>query len=64
MADYEIWLFKADGSLSMILVVVAINALDAGAQALLMLKDGMVRPEIWTGLTFVETVYIDGIIPN
>jgi hypothetical protein len=64
MADYEIRLFKADGSLSIILVLVAIGAFDARAQALVMLKEGMARAEIWTGITFVETVYIDDIIPN
>jgi hypothetical protein len=41
MADYEIRLYKADGSLSIILVIVAIGALDARAQAFAMMKEAL-----------------------
>ena len=64
MADYEIRLYKTDGSLSIILVIVAIGALDARAQAFAMMKDGIVSAEIWTGLTLVEVIHLDGTLPN
>jgi len=56
MSDYEIRLFKADGTLSIVMIVVAINSENAAQQAFPMLEDGIVKAEIWSGLDLVEVV--------
>jgi len=55
-SDYEIRLFKADGTLSIMMVVIAIDSADAASQAIPMLKDDIVKAEFWSGLDLVEVI--------
>jgi hypothetical protein len=56
MSDYEIRLFKRDGSLSIIMAVVANGPSDARNQAWATLTDDIVKAEIWSGLDYFETI--------
>jgi hypothetical protein len=58
MTDYEIRLFKADGTLSLVMMIVANGKADARFQAGAMLKGGVVKAEIWSGLDFNEVVVL------
>ena len=55
--EYEIQLFKSDGSLSIIMTVAAIGPHDAKIQATKMLQAGIDYAIIWQGLVEVGTVH-------
>jgi hypothetical protein len=56
MSDYAIRLFKRDGSLSIIMAVVANGSSEASDQAWAMLTDGVAKAEIWSGDDHIETI--------
>jgi hypothetical protein len=57
MEDYELRLFKADGALSVVMVTAAEGEHDAELQAVAMLKDDVVRAEIWSeGLLVLRAI--------
>jgi hypothetical protein len=49
MTDYEVGLFKSDGTLSIVMAISALGDVDAKVQAVAMLKAGITRAEIWRG---------------
>ena len=58
--DCEIRLYKTGGRLSIIMSIVAIDLADARSQAIEMLKADILEAEIWTDLTLVDTVGLEG----
>lgn len=60
MMDCEIRLYKTGGRLSIIMSIVAIDLADARSQAIEMLKADILEAEIWTDLTLVDTVGLEG----
>lgn len=55
--DYEIRLHRADGTLSIVMLVSAVGDLDAKAQARDMLKDGLANAHIWRDGQLVDSLY-------
>jgi hypothetical protein len=56
---FEICLHKADGTVSMKMMVNAFGPSDAKLQAVKMLKDGLAYAVIWKGVIEVATVHRD-----
>ena len=57
VSEFEIRLHKSDGTLSMIMTVVAFGAPGAKLQAVRLLKDDIAYAIIWQGLSEVATVH-------
>ncbi len=56
-SDYEIRLHRADGTLSIVMLVSAVGDLDARSQAADMLKGEMSNAHIWRDGKLVDSVY-------
>jgi hypothetical protein len=56
MLNYEIHLFKADGTLSILMSTVATGDVDAKLRAVGMLKGGITSAEVWRGLDMIGAV--------
>lgn len=54
MADYEVRLFEADGTLALVMTVAADGIEDASAQANAMLREDIVKAELRSGPDLVE----------
>src|SRR5580765_3851748 len=56
MPDYEIRLYRADSSLSIVMKTVANGMLEVQATAAAMLKGDIVRAEVWSEHRYIETL--------
>ena len=62
MQDYEIRLYRADGTLSIVMITTAASDTVAKEQAGLLLRHDMMDAQIWCGSKLTASVHADGHI--
>ena len=64
MQDYEIRLYRADGTLSIVMITAAASDADAKEKAGSLLREDMMDAEIWRGSKLTASVHANGRISS